>query len=230
MQESDYFEDLGDDADGDASDEGDEGAPLPRKKDKLAGELEELALGLDAAEGATHVEQLARDVSRLSEGQRLALLKTQAPELLGMVAELRERLQELRDGVTPLRALAAAAAADADDDDDDSDARHDLFDYLEAKEQLLLSYATNVLFYLHMKAQGASVRAHPVMRQLLELRYAMERMRGLDKKMRPRVEALRQGSAAPAARRAKPQASKPSAKAAVVVGLVPVSRQHTNQR
>jgi U3 small nucleolar RNA-associated protein 3 len=213
MQESDYFEDFGDDgmdADGDDDMDADGGsggggAPLPRKKDKLAGDLEDLALGLGLGGGAAHVEQLGRDVSRLSDSQRLALLKTQSPELLAMVAELRERVRELREDVAPLRALASLAAAEGDDDDG---AQADLVDYLEAKEQLLLTYATNVMFYLHMKASGASVRAHPVMRQLLELRYAIERMQHLDKKMKPFVEALRRrgqgsGSAAPAARRGK---------------------------
>jgi len=49
-------------------------------------------------------------------------------------------------------------------------ASDDLVQYLEVKQQLLLSYCTNVLFYLMLKAQGKSVHNHPVMRQLLELR------------------------------------------------------------
>jgi U3 small nucleolar RNA-associated protein 3 len=46
----------------------------------------------------------------------------------------------------------------------------DIVDYLEVKQQLLLSYCLNAVFYLYMKAQGQSVRSHPVMKQLLELR------------------------------------------------------------
>ena len=46
----------------------------------------------------------------------------------------------------------------------------DVVDYLEVKQQLLLTYCINVVFYLYMKAQGKSVANHPVMKQLLKLR------------------------------------------------------------
>lgn len=45
-----------------------------------------------------------------------------------------------------------------------------MVDYLEVKQQLLLTYCINVVFYLYMKAQGKSVANHPVMKQLLKLR------------------------------------------------------------
>jgi hypothetical protein len=71
----------------------------------------------------------------------------------------------------------------------------DLAKYLEVKQQILLSYCTNILFYMLMKvtnitiisyyityliylyyyvqSEGKSVRSHPVMKQLLHLRYQM---------------------------------------------------------
>ena len=60
--------------------------------------------------------------------------------------------------------VASSSSSEVDDD---------IVDYLEVKQQLLLSYCINVTFYLYMKAQGLSVRAHPVMRQLLELRWGV---------------------------------------------------------
>ena len=76
-------------------------------------------------------------------------------------------MSELRDKIAPLReyVLKIVASKETSEVDDD------IVDYLEVKQQLLLSYCINVTFYLYMKAQGQSVRAHPVMRQLLELRY-----------------------------------------------------------
>jgi hypothetical protein len=46
----------------------------------------------------------------------------------------------------------------------------DLVDYIEMKQQLLLSYCLNVVFYLSMKSMGKSLKNHPVMKQLLKLR------------------------------------------------------------
>jgi hypothetical protein len=63
-------------------------------------------------------------------------------------------------------------------------------EYLEVKQQLLLSYCVNVVFYLYMKAEGKSVRSHPVMKQLLKLRYVMEKMRSLDSKLKYQIDRL----------------------------------------
>ena len=192
MQEADYFEDFGEGNDDD--DEEEEEGALPSRvgskkgtpgskgpsggkvKDQLMGELEDLALGEGDPSGV-EIERLARDVSRLTEGQKLSLLHTQSPELLGVVGELRVIVGELRDVVHPRRVAVASLVEGG------RAVEEEVVEYLEVKEQLLLSYSVNVMFYLYMKAQGASVRAHPVLRQLLELRYAMEKMRGLDGKM-----------------------------------------------
>ena len=132
------------------------------------------------------MEQLARDVSKLTENQKLSLIKTQSPELLGLVAELTAHVQELREQVLPLRALVASKLANSEDVDEN------VVKYLEIKQQLMLSYSMNVVFYLFMKAQGSVVRGHPVMRQLLEFRYAMEKMRILDAKLQRDLDALQQ--------------------------------------
>jgi U3 small nucleolar RNA-associated protein 3 len=63
-------------------------------------------------------------------------------------------------------------------------------DYLETKEQLLLLHSTNVAFYLYMKAQGKSLNGHPVMNQLLEIKYAMEKMKKLDIQLEDALNAL----------------------------------------
>jgi Sas10/Utp3/C1D family len=42
--------------------------------------------------------------------------------------------------------------------------------YLEAKHLLLLSYCTNIVFYLLLKAEGRPVHDHPVIARLVQLR------------------------------------------------------------
>jgi U3 small nucleolar RNA-associated protein 3 len=130
------------------------------------------------------VETLTRDLSKITQKKRMAMLKAEAPELLMLVTELRERLGELRDKVNPLRSVLEDSAELKDVFSDD------LVDFLEAKQQILLSYCVNVVFYLALKSEGRSVKTHPVLKQLLELRYVMEKMRPLDSKLKYQLDRL----------------------------------------
>ena len=76
-------------------------------------------------------------------------MKAQSPELLGLVAELKDRVAELREKVAPLRAFVLKVVATSSSHGVDDD----IVDYLEVKQQLLLSYCINVTFYLYMKVR-----------------------------------------------------------------------------
>lgn len=110
-------------------------------------------------------------------------IAAQSPEFMGIVSELQERVAELKTVVMPVKELVLRVAATSRVNDD-------IVEYLEVKQQLLLSYCVNVVFYLFMKAEGRSVRAHPVMKQLLKLRYVMEKMRSLDSKLKYQIDRL----------------------------------------
>lgn len=158
------------------------------KKDKsgnnlISQELEALALRQQSGEDTEEVEKVAKSLSHLSKEQRLDLLARQAPELRTIVAELRDRVEELESRIVPVRDLAVKLSAIGYVEDD-------LVSYLEMKQQLLLAYCLDVAFYLYMKAQGRSLRSHPVMKQLLRLRYAMEKIYSLDGKMKHQVDRL----------------------------------------
>eukprot|EP01034_Spumella_vulgaris_P022961 gene22961-29146_t len=129
------------------------------------------------------VEHITRDLSKLTKGQRLDLIAAQSPEFPGIVAELTERIAELKSTVIPVKSFLTEVAKTQRVDDD-------IVEYLEVKQQLLLSYCVNVVFYLYMKAEGKSVRSHPVMKQLLKLRYVMEKMRSLDSKLKYQIDRL----------------------------------------
>lgn len=111
-----------------------------------------------------------------------------SPELLGIVTELKDQIADLKGRILPIKDLVRRVA-------DTHRVQDDVVDYLEVKAQLLLSYCTNVVFYLYMKAQGRSVATHPVMKQLLKLRYVMEKMRPLDGKLKHQIDRLVQLSA-----------------------------------
>ena len=122
-------------------------------------------------------------MSKLTKSQRLDMIRLEAPEMLGLVDELNERVFELKNRILPVADCIKKASKLKPVDDD-------LAKYLEVKQQLLLSYCINTVFYLLLKSEGKSVKCHPVMKQLLTLRYAMEKMRPLDGRLKYQIDRL----------------------------------------
>mmetsp|Transcript_23971 Transcript_23971/g.40772 ORF Transcript_23971/g.40772 Transcript_23971/m.40772 type:complete len:739 (+) Transcript_23971:75-2291(+) len=153
-----------------------------KKSNKLTAELELLSTASGQSKNVS-IEKLNREVSKLSKSQRLDIIRLEAPEMLGLVDELNERVLELRNRIVPVADCIEKASKLKPVDDD-------LAKYLEVKQQLLLSYCINTVFYLILKAEGKSVKSHPVMKQLLTLRYAMEKMRPLDGRLKHQIDRL----------------------------------------
>ena len=127
----------------------------------------------------------------MSKQQKLDLIAQNSPELLTIISELRERVEELQTRINPVKEMVAVLLEHTDNKTKKAiGVDDDLIDYLDVKQQLLLSYCLNVTFYLYMKSSGKSVRAHPVMRSLLRLRYCLEKMQGLDAKVKHQIDRL----------------------------------------
>ena len=62
--------------------------------------------------------------------------------------------------------------------------------YLEAKYLLLLHYCIHLVFYVLLKAEGRSVRDHPVISRLVEIRAFLEKARPIDKRLRYQMDKL----------------------------------------
>jgi len=152
-----------------------------RKSDKLTKEIEKRSQNKKS--GKMVIEKLERNIHKLSKKQRLEILKSEAPEMLGLVEELNDKFKDLKERIEPLKTAVDKLSKLQQVDDE-------LCLYLQAKQQLLASYCVNILFYLMLKADGVSVQAHPVMKQLLKLRYLMEKMRQLDSKMKHQIDRL----------------------------------------
>lgn len=138
------------------------------------------------------VEHLHKDSSKLTKAQRLKLLASGAPEVLPLVEELKGVLGEIEqlDGAWSNvvlqsggmhqklyrgqnRGTSNAAIGQTE--------RVALFkSYLEAKRLLLFCYATNIMYFLTLRSGGGATHRHPVMRQLLEIKYGLQKYHRLD--------------------------------------------------
>lgn len=105
-----------------------------------------------AAAPGVQIESVSKDLSALSAEEQLAVVMADAPELISSLDELKNCLSEVRGRIAPLlREVAAGGLATAAG-----------LSYLEAKHLLLLQYCMCIVAYLMLKAEGKSVKDHPV--------------------------------------------------------------------
>lgn len=132
------------------------------------------------------VQKIDRDTTQLSKTEKLEILLKDAPELIGLVEEMKEKMNEVKQFITPIldayrnKTLPHAA----------NEAERAGLSYLEVKHQLLLAYITNVSFYLLLRAEGKSVKDHPVISQLVHIKALLDRMRPLDSRMSHQINRL----------------------------------------
>ncbi|CAE7245860.1 ngdn [Symbiodinium sp. KB8] len=133
------------------------------------------------------VEKVSRRTGGLTQADKLDLVLSDAPELLGVLEELGSRVEEVRHTIQPiLQAVREGGLATTGG-----------VAYLEVRHQLLLAYVSHLAFYLMLKAEGAPVRHHPVMARLVRIRTMMEKARPLDAKLKFQLDRiLRAGSGA----------------------------------
>lgn len=62
--------------------------------------------------------------------------------------------------------------------------------YLVTRQNLLLNYSANISFYLLLRAEGKSVKDHPVLQQLLALKKQMNKMEALDESLDAQLQDL----------------------------------------
>jgi U3 small nucleolar ribonucleoprotein protein LCP5 len=116
--------------------------------------------------------------SALSEG----FVPEDKAKLVALISSLSEKFEDLNEKVAPLLEYFDKSMKYVKGDE--------VLDYLKVKKQILLSYVTNLVFYVQLKLEGKSCADHPVMAALLELRYAMEKMRAMDGKLKYQVDRL----------------------------------------
>eukprot|EP01029_Cantina_marsupialis_P003826 TRINITY_DN13857_c0_g1_i1.p1 TRINITY_DN13857_c0_g1~~TRINITY_DN13857_c0_g1_i1.p1 ORF type:complete len:522 (-),score=269.08 TRINITY_DN13857_c0_g1_i1:175-1740(-) len=113
----------------------------------------------------------------LAKEDKLHALQTQAPELVGILAELRNNLACFGD-IEGLVNILKSSANRVNQK------------YGETKIALMNSYVMNILFYLVLKAKGREVKDHPVIKKLMQLRMLIERLAAVDDDLSDDMERL----------------------------------------
>ncbi|WIA21610.1 hypothetical protein OEZ85_000794 [Tetradesmus obliquus] len=165
-----------------ALDDDDYGLPSSSRQQQQQGEplMGDLAAAGAAGAAGVEVETVAKDLGALTAEEQLAVVMADAPELLSLLEELKACLAEVRSRVGPLlREVSAGGLATSAG-----------LSYLEAKHLLLLQYCMCIVAYLMLKAEGRSVKDHPVIGRLVQLRAYIEKIRPIDKQLSYQIDKL----------------------------------------
>lgn len=114
--------------------------------------------------------EVKKDLNSLSREEQMAVVESSAPELVGLLSELKDAVGQLDNKVNPLTKVVKNR----------NDSSKEEIHYLETKQALLLAYCQAITFYLLLKAEGHAVRDHPVIARLVEIRNMLIKMKQLD--------------------------------------------------
>jgi len=111
----------------------------------------------------------------------------ESDELLVLVQHIQTNLQQLAPLVEPLYQMLSEEQFKTDEG----------ISFLDAKNQILLSYMTYMSYYILLKSLGVPVRNHPIIERLVELRLIFEKMRPVESKLKHQIDKLLQIAASP---------------------------------
>lgn len=110
-----------------------------------------------------------------------AAVLADAPELLSLLPDLVSSLGEVRHRTGPLLVELHQSPELATKEG---------LSYLDAKHMLLLMYCMHILFYILLKLEGQPVKSHPVMQRLVAGKTYLEKLKGIDKRVKHQVDKL----------------------------------------
>lgn len=150
---------------------------LERKKSKKTSDRE---LGKDVDDGKiVAFEEVKKDINALTKEQQMEVVMSDAPELVGLLSEFKDGLDNLKIVQLLLQKVKG-----------NKNVTKEGMSYLEVKQLLLLCYCQSIVFYLLLKAEGRSVRDHPVIARLVEIRDFLDKIRPIDNRLENQFESL----------------------------------------
>lgn len=120
-----------------------------------------------------HKTKLKKDLSDLSHREKVRLFKKDSPEFDGLVSDFEQRLVESRDMLQPILNYFKQRA---DANDKIQPNNQPLVQFVQLKNDLILNYCNNIAFYLVLKSERVSIKNHPIVKRLVQMRELLLQM------------------------------------------------------
>lgn len=140
----------------------------------------ETAKGPEKEESETKTH-LKSDLTDLSHRQKVQLFRKDSPEFEGLVQDFQQHLEESKTLLEPILEYIQ---------------KHQIpplpiFDFVNTKNNLILTYCSNVSFYLVLKAQRSSIKNHPLVKRLVQMRQLLQQLQDkYERVIKPQLEKL----------------------------------------
>ncbi|XP_047316606.1 something about silencing protein 10 isoform X2 [Impatiens glandulifera] len=152
----------------------DENEKEPTMEEILVGGVKAKAKALKEKEAFDNddmaYEEVEKDLNALSKEEKMEVVYSSAPELVGLLSELNSAMDELENKVNPLLSKVKEA----------QNGEKGSINYIELKQLLLLAYCQSITFYLLLKSEGEPARDHPVTGRIVELKELLDKVKQLD--------------------------------------------------
>lgn len=134
----------------------------------------------DENETKTHLKS---DLSDLSHRQKVQLFKKDSPEFEGLVQDFQQHLEESKSLLEPILDYVKQNQIPS----------LPIFEFVTTKNNLILTYCSNVSFYLLLKAQRTSIKNHPLVKRLVQMRQLLQQLQEkYERVIKPQLEKLLQ--------------------------------------
>ncbi|KAL1561398.1 something about silencing protein 10 [Salvia divinorum] len=125
--------------------------------------------GINDEEGMAY-EIVKKDLNALTKEEQMDVVYSSAPELIGLLSELKDSLDQLENKVNPLVEKIKGQES----------GKKGTMHYIEVKQLLLQSFCQAITFYLLLKSEGQPVRDHPVVSHLVEIKSLLDKIKNID--------------------------------------------------
>lgn len=158
---------------------------------RLAKQLDEADFTLDVYASATTATtksdtnetliHLKSDLTDLCHRQRVQLFQKDSPEFDGLVQDFEQRLEESMSVLEPISDYFRAHQL----------TELPIFEFVATKNKLILTYCSNVAFYLVLKAKRVSIKNHPLVKRLVQMRQLLLQLEDkYERVVRPQLEQI----------------------------------------
>lgn len=154
-------------------------------RQRLTKQLNENDFSIDVITDSTKPEQpeeetkLKTDLSDLSDREKQQLFKKDAPEFEGLVQDMHLHLEECNELLIPFLDYCK----------ENSVKEIPFIQFVRMYNSLLLNYCTNVSFYLVLKGKRITIKNHPVVKRLVQVRKLIDELHErYDTIVKPQIE------------------------------------------